>query len=300
MKPYLDRLAVVTATMNPDRAMPCMDSWATRAAYRWPTVTVWNGRQGAWDGVADYGKDAIVVTEEILGVVPAFAWGVRKALDLPGVEIIACLHDDLLVEEDGWDDQVLSLFDAHPQAGLAGFGGGTGLGSDDIYRAPYSPHQLARQDFVSNLRDAEAHGRRLVRPSRQVACLDGFSQIGRREFWAGWHQRGHVRATRQSSILQEMADWGLVHHAYDSALGCWAARLNWEVWMVPVACHHLGGQTAVGEPRYAAWAETIIPGGDRGFWELAHKEVYERFVDVLPIRVGASAGLRAGRRVLQP
>ncbi len=271
MKPSLPGFAVVTATLDPDRAAECLGSWIGHGTRRWE----------------------LIVVQDQMGVVPAFAQGIAQALRA-GAEIIACLHDDLLIEEDGWDVMVATGFKARPAMGLCGFGGGTGLGHQDIYRKAYSPYDLAREGFVSNMRDAEAHGRR-VRALMQVACLDGFSQIGRREFWTGGHRLAPVLsglarmdsllADKADNLLQQMADWGITHHAYDSALGAWAKRLGWEVWMLPVACHHFGGRTAVGDARYAEWAETIVPGGDRTFWELAHREVYDRFRDVLPIRI---------------
>jgi hypothetical protein len=213
-----------------------------------------------------------------LGTVPAFAEGVKRAL-AAGHSIIACLHDDLLIEEDGWDSAVLDAFRVRPKMGLAGFLGGTGLGDSDIYQKPYAPHQLARQGVWSNERNAEAHGGR-TRQAKQVAVLDGFSQIGRAAFW----QRRH-RDSTAGNLYEIMAAWGITHHAYDAALGCFANLLGWEVWMLPIACWHQGGQTAVGDSGYAEWAKTIVPGGDQDFWEIAHKEVYDRFRDELPIRV---------------
>ena len=292
MKPGLDRLAVVTATLDLDRAKDCINSWAERADYDFTSVLVWSGtaadsdaRTKAFAPEVDHrqGRNIFVLRPEILGVVPAFALGVECALQA-GAEIIACFHDDLLIEDDSWDTEVLSHFDGEPRMGLCGFGGGTGLGHQDIYQKGYSPYDLAREGFISNMREAEAHGRRVTRPTR-VACLDGFSQIGRREYWCG-RVRGGVEAIPiDKNLMAYMADWGLVHHAYDAALGAFAARLGWETWMLPIACHHFGGRTAVGDPRYVEWAQTIVPGGDKDFWELAHRLVYDAFRDVLPIRV---------------
>lgn len=276
-KPRLDQLAIVTATTDLERSRTCRWSWESHAAHKVDVYEVINGtkeRQGA---------------REYLGVVPAFAEGVRRAL-AGGHAIIACLHDDVLITEDNWDLVVLEHFQTHPATGLVGFLGGKGLGRDDIYKTPYSPHQLAREVVLSNEQNAEQHGQRWREPA-QVAVLDGFSQIGRREFWRG--QRAHypgniitgVEAMQgYDNLYFQMAAWGITHHAYDAALGAFAARLGWEVWMLPIACWHLGGQTAVGDRGYSEWAERIVPGGDQTFWELAHKEVWERFRDVLPIR----------------
>ena len=292
------RLAIVTATLDVTRATPCMQTW-TRHATVWPAVY---GVQQLCPGVQqlcphDHVHDQWVqyqdhnwmhsyCTSTVLGVVPAFAIGVQKALE-DGAEVIACLHDDLEILRPGWDEMVLDVFAKEPQVGLVGFGGGTGLGAWDIYRTPYNPMQLARQDFVSNMVDAEAHGRRSTRVER-VACLDGFSQIGRREFWEGQvnpHAGITTPPTYQAEMLFSiMQGWGVTHHFYDGMLGCFAKRLGWEVLMLPVACRHYGGRTAVGDARYAEWALTQDPRGDGGFWDTAHRIGYEQFRDVLPIR----------------
>ncbi len=276
-KPAYDGFAVVTATTDEARAAACLDSWRDHARYAWPVYVVRNGAAGGYKGV-----------------VPAFAEGVQAALDA-GAQIIACLHDDLRIDQDDWDQTVIRWFEQAPTCGLAGFGGGTGLGAGNIYQVDYNPMQLARLDFVSNLEDAENHGRRahiaakgagerVMYRAEPVACLDGFSQIGRREFWQGQLIERTARIAEQN-LFAEMAAWGVVHHFYDGMLGCFARRLGWAAWMLPIACKHFGGQTAVGDRGYSEWAREQIPGGDQGFWEQAHRIGYERFRDVLPIRV---------------
>ena len=274
MKPFLDSLCVVTATTDLARSKDCIDSWHARAAYDWPFSLILNGRT---DG------------EPHLGVVPAFAQGMTAALATPA-QIICCLHDDVLIEEDGWDARIVEWFEQHPACGLAGFGGGRGLGAADIYQVPYDPMQLARQDFISNMRDAEAHGRRVTEATR-VRCLDGFSQVGRREYWQHCHvtklrqlgRSNRLAAPDAPNLFQRLADLGVVHHAYDAALGCYAARMGWQTWMLPVACHHFGGRTAVADQDYHRWAKGQHPDGDQGFWQRAHKLVYEEFRDQLPL-----------------
>lgn len=293
MRPTLRSFAVVTATTNAERADPYTRSWIEHATFSWPFYCHENGAFG--------------IREPYLGSVPAFAKGVQAAL-FGGAQVIACLHDDVRIDESGWDAKVLEYFDRHPQCGLLGFGGAVGLGSDDIYQTPYDPMQLARQGFRSNMQDAEAHGKRTTQ-SQRVACLDGFCQIGRVEFWQGRYASGTpkdfehlgriahdlVRRRRQKDLIStrlargnlfaRMTEDGVRHHFYDGMLGCFAARLGWEVHLLPLACHHAGGLTAVGDAGYIEWAKTQDPQGDQGFWEQAHKIGYEEFRDVLPIRV---------------
>jgi hypothetical protein len=196
---------------------------------------------------------------------------------------------------------------------LVGFGGGLGLGAADIYQTPYDPMQLARVGFISNMKDAELHGARTT-SYQPIAVLDGFSQIGTRRYWQGHARQGAPAVTlcptcggkgfapsaranhcgfcdgqenndTDETLFSLMQSWGIVHHAYDAALGCFARRLGYQVWLAPIACHHYGGQTAVGDPGYHTWAQQQTEGGDAGFWQHAHGVVYHEFKDVLPIRV---------------
>lgn len=296
-------LAIVTATLNAERALGCTSSWTITSRGPIDYYMVWQGltqpKDLGWSdgGSQTFGSRRHTIhhygSTEILGVVPAFAIGVQQALEA-GHDIIACLHDDLEIADPAWDLLVTKLFQ-DTQVGLCGFGGGIGLGDHDIYQTPYDPMQLARVGFVSNMRDANAHGARSLLPV-QVACLDGFSQIGRKEYWMGLPAHTDVRLDpapafyAKVNLFQRMQDWGIIHHAYDAALGCFAKRLGWQAWMLPIRCHHFGGRTAVADPNYQAWANsqhTLLAGetGDQAFWVNAHRIVYDQFRDVLPIRV---------------
>src|SRR5262245_53038373 len=125
------RLCIVSASLDPERTCELWGSWSARAA-------------GAVETCHIIGE---------VGMVAAFAKGVRQAV-ARGADIIACFHDDLRIDEQGWDRKVVEWFAAHPRCGLAGFGGARSLGARDIYTVPYSAQQLARGGFMSNLADA--------------------------------------------------------------------------------------------------------------------------------------------------
>ena len=286
------RLTIVTATTNPQRAEACLATWGD-----WPLVIVVNGQP--WtpqDAETTTCQARWIVSTPYLGTVGAFKLGTDFVLEhWPGAEIIACLHDDLAIHDPSWGDKMLRHFDRQPACGLAGFGGAIGLGSDDLYTSPYDPMHLARRGFRSNMTNAEQHGARSLLTER-VACLDGFSQLGRREFWAGYHGdfRDFQPVTERivpykwlsdSPPWTVLADLGIHHHFYDGMLGCLAARYGWETWYLPIACTHHGGRTAVGDAGYQDWAKTQCEGGDHGFWERAHRVGYDHFRDVLPLRV---------------
>lgn len=258
-------MKIVTATTDLDRAADCLRSWRAADA---DLVFAVNGTPG----IPDVARYQITWSGDYLGTVQAFARGMDLAL-ASGDPIIACLHDDLRIDDPTWQAQVEAYFADHPRCGLLGFGGALGLGRPDIYRHPYDPYDLVRRDFRSNLDDAEVHGIRSLVPHR-VACLDGFSQIFRREF-------------AETRPYQYLYDHGIFHHFYDGALGCLAHRYAWEVHYLPIPCHHYGGRTAVGDQGYQEWALAQIPEGDQGFWLQAHKVGYQLFVDVLPIQIYA-------------
>ena len=272
----MSKLIVVTATTSAERARECLASWGGVQI-----ICVYNGPKTDYDDTLGIE----LLHRQYLGTVPAFRMGVDFALEHTDADVIACLHDDVEIKDPHWAEKVLRHFDRQPACGLAGFGGAIGLGSDDLYTSSYDPMHLARIGFRSNMTHAEDHGVRSLLTER-VACLDGFSQIGRREFWAG-HEAPHgeigaLHYARPWTLLESL---GVSHHFYDGMLGCLAARTGWETWYLPIACHHFGGRTAVGDPGYQAWARTQVEGGDHGFWDAAHKIGYEQFRDVLPLRV---------------
>lgn len=273
MKPKNSQLAIVTATVDPQQAEACFASWERTSAYACSSYIVYSrfSPEPLTPQRIDHTRKApyaAVITRHGGGVVPAFAEGVAHAFR-DGAEAVLCLHDDVEILEQDWDLRVLDALDLGVR--FAGFGGATSLGSADLYRTPYDPMQLARGGFVSNMRDAEAHGRRSVVP---VPCVvfDGFSQLGTKD-WFG-------------EAWQVLVGLGVVHHFYDGMLGCLAARAGVQPGvMIPVACHHWGGRSAVGNAAYQAWAREQTPEGDQGFWQQAHRIGYDAFSDCLPLRV---------------
>lgn len=227
---------------------------------------------GEWVNGLDPEDAAIYIeeTKEYLSPVEAMAIGAQRADSESS--ILAFLHDDVLIEQWGWEQAIGHHFASRPQCGLLGFGGGIGFATDDIYKVAYDYRQLARLAFVSNMREAESHGLRTTEPCR-VAALDGFALVVTREFYA-------------RSLWEQCLSDGIPYHMYDAWISCRAAELGYETWMLPVACHHQGGQTSVS--RQAEYAQVVSRLGYASAEELyakGHEAIYERFAGVLPIRV---------------
>ncbi|MHC4733099.1 MAG: hypothetical protein ACYTDW_01390 [Planctomycetota bacterium] len=271
------RLCVVTASTDPVKRLKYIASWKNLAVLPWRFVLVLNTPEPIVEGFHSVlGSESRVVRhKDYMGTVPAFRAGVHEAIRSFNPDVVCCFHDDLEILDRGWDAKASQIFEKWEQVagvGLAGFGGALGAGEDNIYQADYDPMQLVRKGFISNLTDAESHGKRCTHP-RRVAVLDGFSLIFSRSF---------LEVARPWQLLERI---GVIHHAYDTAMGCVAKRYGYETWFLPVKCAHHGGQTAVGDPGYQDWARKIDTRGDAGLWQRAHKVVYEQFRDVLPFRV---------------
>lgn len=185
----------------------------------------------------------------------------QRGFEQSNADLLAYFHDDLLITEQGWQQRVLKEF-GDESVGLVGFGGAIGHGSPDLYRTPYALQQLGRQDYISNVEDAETHGRRLE-STCDAAVLDGFCLIIRR------------------NILTHIGGWpintDIGYIAYDYWLSCMVRRLGYRIRMVGVRCLHLGGRSAV-----ALKGDT----GGEDHHARAHEYIYKEFADVLPFRAG--------------
>ena len=169
--------------------------------------------------------------------------------------IIAYIHDDLVIHEQGWDQRVLRQFE-DPSVGLVGFAGGLGHGQPWMYHEPYRIPNLVRRSFISNLRDAERHGIRHPEDSDAVV-LDGLALFVRRsvlDTWGGWP-----------------LDKPVSYFMYSENLCCEVRRQGLRIRLVGVECQHLGGKSSGAPLLYS--------------YEDEHAYFYEHNRDVMPASV---------------
>lgn len=173
--------------------------------------------------------------------------------------IIAMMHDDLFIYEEGWDKRVLAEFD-DPKVGIVGFAGAPGHGHPQMYEHPYTPSSMGRVGFKSNLRNAEQHGDRFT-GSCEVAVIDGLAIFVRRELLdktGGWPKK---------------EECPIGYFLYTEWLCCMAHRLGYTIRLVGVDCDHLGGKS------------TGLNPSMRVDFDAEHKWLYENMRDVLPWKV---------------
>lgn len=155
----------------------------------------------------------------------------QKGFEESPEEILGFVHDDLYINEFGWDERVMAEFE-DPSVALVGFGGALMLSSPLLYQLPFSAEHVGRWKFRSNMRDAETHGERFT-GSCNVACLDGFSMFVRR------------------TVLQNSPFQGWPHgitlgyHGYDLWLSAEVRRQGLKTRLIGVKCDHIGWRTSV-------------------------------------------------------
>lgn len=195
------------------------------------------------------------ITSDVNVGVTAGLHGIYSLSDPDPSSILVYMHDDVRIDEQGWDKRVLSAFE-NPKVGLVGFGGACRL-SRTAQRGP----------FFSNMEDAEKHGARVTRDFSCVA-IDGFGFAVRRAFldqlggWSSW--------------------WPYPHHGYDFGISCQAKRLKWSVRATPIACAHEGSRTA----RQALYQDGIARdhGGDLNLLRTAYRHLSKVFARELPLQ----------------
>lgn len=202
------------------------------------------------------------------GAVESMAKGAEK---VTGDVLVFC-HDDVEVYED-WTEYLDILFTAKPDIGLIGFHGAKGLGTDDIYRTKYRLDQLARIAPMSNMIDADLHGKQVTSP-QEVATVDGF-------FMA-------VRTTAYDSV----GGWAaclkdnIPYHMYDHWMAMVLREHGWKTYLAPVRCKHYGGGTEVKKSEeYKTWANENGFDSINDVHTQGHLAFYNRFRGQLPIRV---------------
>jgi GT2 family glycosyltransferase len=225
-------LTLISATLGWQDADKCLASWSIATIREWKTIFMENYLTG----------DSLLQSYQ-------------RAYELSSTPIIAFVHDDLIIQDPLWYERIMAEFN-DPTVGIVGLAGAIGHGTPDLYTSPYHLPNLARQDFISNMRDAEVHGRRLT-GSCDVAVLDGMAIFIRRE------------------ILEKCGGWDMnwTYFMYTEGICCEARRQGYRIRVVGCSCDHLGGKSS-----------TMVQLTDS--YEEAHRYFYENNRDVMPFRAG--------------
>jgi hypothetical protein len=206
--------------------------------------------------------------ETNVGVYPTF----QQAAEIVDSEFIFYTHNDVEMIEFGWDEklnQILSTIKQHHGTpGVCGMFGAKGIGSPDIYKAPYHFTQMVRWDCLTVESMVGAGGRRLNHLYERVMVLDGFSLIVSREMIAR-ALGGRFDCDRYP-----------VHHMYDQDICLGSHFGGFANYAIDLDCRHHGGITSTREK----WAEGM-GSTDLKIHREAHRVFYEKYRGRLPVGV---------------
>lgn len=260
----MTEIILAIPTMNGDLLNDALDH-AISNSFTMPSILVWANGKAITIAIEDSWV-TVGGSEKNIGVTPALHKLYEMAIGTGAndSDFILFMHDDVQILEEHWDERVLGWLEDRPNCGIFGFGGARGLGDPDIYKTPYKLQQLARRDFISNMKNGEIHGRIVKYPTR-VATLDLFT-IG-----------------AKVSFLKSIKGWNwwpTVHHNLDHAICLEAIAQGLEVWMLPIHCHHKGGQTST-----RVDFEQDFGMSEGNVHADAHTVLYDRYRHMLPIVV---------------
>ena len=193
----------------------------------------------------------------------------QQGAERTSANYLCFMHDDAHLRSEAWDAVLEKFFAEHPKCGLVGLGGALKFGHPWIYKIRYELPQLLRYEFRSNMKEWEKHGTRIVDAER-VAFVDGFFLAFRRE------------AFMEMGQWKRLKEYGLPEfHCYDLIACIEMIRLGWEIWVLPLLCHHEGGKTST-TPQYEAVVKHEGFRNGQELFEHAHKVAYERGRGILP------------------
>lgn len=211
---------------------------------------------------------SIIRNKKNTGVYPTF----QQAYENIGVtNFIFYSHNDVEMLEYGWDEKLNSIlselcYKGNP--GVCGMYGAKGIGTPDIYKAPYKFTQLMRWNCITVPSMVHSNERVLQGDYERVVTLDGFTLVVSKKM-VREVMKGHFDIDRYP-----------VHHNYDNDI-CVTSHLGgYENYVLDIDCKHHGGMTSTREK----WAEEMNTT-DLAVHRKAHEIMYEKFRNRLPISV---------------
>ena len=266
-------VAVIPVLNQHDVTEKVIESWFEKAKSRVEIVFIDNGsdeplaEQPFIRRWAKCHRISVFRNQRNIGVYPTFQQGFGLAITSP---FIFYSHNDVEMVEYGWDEKLCRILRQLQQTGqkpgVCGMFGAKGIGTPDIYKAPYDFTQMMRWDCVTVDKMAGGPDRPIESDYEQVVVLDGFSLIVSRMMVAEV-MRGEFGHRKYPP-----------HHMYDIRICVQSHLGGYRNFAVDIDCIHHGGVTSTREK----WAEEFN-STDLKIHRLAHKVFYEEFRGKLPL-----------------
>lgn len=264
---------VVVPVMNQhDVTRDMMESWFANAKGRIRILFIDNGSDSplqdqqffkTWSRSQDV---RVIRNPENVGVYPTF----QQGYDHTDTQFIFYSHNDVQMIEWGWDEKLARLLRTLETPGVCGMFGAKGIGTHDIYKAPYHYTQMMRWDCITVQSMLDAGARLIMADYERIMVLDGFSLIVNsdmiRSAFAFGGRFDHERFP--------------VHHMYDQDICVTSHYGGFKNYVLDIDCRHHGGVTSTRE----RWAEPL-GSTDLKIHREAHRVFYEKWRGRLPVSV---------------
>jgi glycosyltransferase involved in cell wall biosynthesis len=178
--------------------------------------------------VGPFSRSRYLRNEVNIGVLLSIQQGLAEAAG----DVVAVMHNDVLLHEAGWNRRVEEAFKADPKLGLAGFVGARGCAKDGG-RIHTMSHLTGEEWGVTRVKPAALHHGELISGIVPAAVLDGLMMIFRK-------QLAHWIAKVTTIFDPDRAP----HHWYDRNISLHFLEQGCHLAVIGIRCDHLSGATA--------------------------------------------------------
>lgn len=214
------------------------------------------------------------------GVLETFRQGQMYATG----DIICFIHNDVLIQEHGWNVKVREAFESNPQLGLGGLFGAVGVGNNG-----------GRIRSQSNMRGDEwgkcechsvawQHHSEFCDTISPATILDGVGMFFSRQ------------ALHDLATTDIFADWRAPHHFYDRIIPLKLIDKGYKIATIGVGFDHYSGATANSSDKWRStarrWLEDhhlpVSDAPDQDVYNEAERQFFKEFGHRLPATVDSN------------
>lgn len=296
LKPKDDR----TRAINVSLVIPFIDNWeiterclqkiAETTSQDTEIILIDNGSYSRYDEDAlhilrNFKDVQYKINPENTGVLQTFKQGLLQSRG----KVVCFIHNDVLIQEDGWDEKVSAIFEAEQRLGLAGLFGAVGVG-DNGGRVRSMSKMLGVEWGKCECHDvAWQHHSEYLDGIHPATILDGVGMFFKREA---------LEALVNSDMF---AEWRAPHHFYDRIMPLKLIDKGWKVATIGIGFDHWSGATANSSEKYnhtaAEWIESqgigsyqwaLDKGPDYLIYRKAEDQFFNEFGKRIPCNVDSN------------
>jgi len=263
----------------------CLEKVAENTTGDTEIVLIDNGSEKSYKDEADaILKDlnlVYVFNNKNIGVLPTFKQGLEKSSG----EIVCFMHNDVLLQERGWDEKVAGVFADNERLGLAGLFGAVGVGDNGGRIRSMSKMQGAEWGICACHEFAWQHHSEYLDGMHPATILDGVGMFFRRE-------------ALEDLVNSDMfADWRAPHHFYDRIMPLKLVDKGWKVATIGIGFDHWSGATANSSTVYNDTATEWLKSQDKyeegrpvdqQVYDIAEQQFFAEFRHRLPCTVDSN------------